>query len=318
MVKKGLFTLIELLVTTAQQNCFSKIKKYTSLRPAGRTSRFFCGCKKSSSHLHIFTQSAFTLIELLVVIAIIAILAALLLPALQNARNRTKITDCTNTLKTIQTEIMNYETDSDDNIMPYHYNGKGPDGAASADPDKFGYWMRLLTANGYWSSGFYNKDSVEIANVITTTATDLPKNFTCALETRSRIDNSGKNPSGKESTFPHAGSPTTWDFGVNVCVRANMDSSNASTKKVVKITAVTIPAKLYSVFDTEGAHGIDGSAKTETSQAIPTRHKYPYANIAFFDGHVEYTRAMWANQSSDKEKRLYWWSKFRDGKKQGI
>ena len=60
------FTLIELLVTTAQQNCFSKIKKYTSLRPAGRTSRFFCGCKKSSSHLHLFTQSAFTLIELLV------------------------------------------------------------------------------------------------------------------------------------------------------------------------------------------------------------------------------------------------------------
>ena len=71
------FTLIELLVTTAQQNCFSKIKKYTSLRPAGRTSRFFCGCKRSSSHLHIFTRSAFTLIELLVVIAIIAILAGI-------------------------------------------------------------------------------------------------------------------------------------------------------------------------------------------------------------------------------------------------
>ncbi len=62
------FTLIELLVTTAQQNCFSKIKNYISLRPTGRTSRFFCECKKSSSHLHTFTQSAFTLIELLVII----------------------------------------------------------------------------------------------------------------------------------------------------------------------------------------------------------------------------------------------------------
>ena len=55
---KKSFTLIELLVTTAQQNCFSKIKKYTSLRPSGRTSRL---TQSSSSHLHIFTQSAFTL-----------------------------------------------------------------------------------------------------------------------------------------------------------------------------------------------------------------------------------------------------------------
>ena len=49
-----------------------KNNKYcTSLRPTGRTSRL---PQASSSHLHIFTQSAFTLIELLVVIAIITIL----------------------------------------------------------------------------------------------------------------------------------------------------------------------------------------------------------------------------------------------------
>ena len=43
------FTLIELLVTTAQQNCFSKIKNNTSLRPSGRTSRL---PEANSSHLH--------------------------------------------------------------------------------------------------------------------------------------------------------------------------------------------------------------------------------------------------------------------------
>ena len=116
--QRSLFTLIELLVTTAQQNCFSKIKKYTSLRPAGRTSRFFCGCKKSSSHLHIFTQSAFTLIELLVVIAIIAILAAMLLPALTQARDKAQGAKCVGVLKELANIDMFYNADYDDYIMP--------------------------------------------------------------------------------------------------------------------------------------------------------------------------------------------------------
>ena len=141
-MKEKHFKLIELLVYYLKKN----YKNCTSLRPTGRTSRFFYECKKSSSHLHIFTQSAFTLIELLVVIAIIAILAAMLLPALQQAREKARSANCMSNLKQMGSGCRTYLDDNKD-FFPLKDYDRG-------DGKKI-YWGRAMAYGKYIAGSMF-------------------------------------------------------------------------------------------------------------------------------------------------------------------
>ena len=121
-------------------------KNNTSLRPTGRTSRL---PQASSSHLHIFTQSAFTLIELLVVIAIIAILAAMLMPALSKARDRGKLSFCSNNIKQLGMGSQQYAMTYNDLFPAYWVSEFYYRGHLSKWSDYGTVWLQSLMAGGF-------------------------------------------------------------------------------------------------------------------------------------------------------------------------
>ena len=280
MLKKH-FTLIELLVTAAQQNCFSKNKNCTSLRPQGRTSRLM---QSSTSHLHtpkaFFTQSAFTLIELLVVIAIIAILAAMLLPALNKARSKAHGASCMSNLKQLSQARQAYSSDNDDMQMPTQ---------AEKDGSSWG-WQRCFYTDNYLK-GLCSRKSKK-----STTVTYAPPICNASMSkvgvsTGSVEIASNHSPKTQYQLWDEAGNVYTKNGGYTRGQHTGGYWRNASYGWTVpgsRVTAYKNPSEKWDFFDGYYFAANDtwwgfGS----TGETLPWGvHGSSGINVAYMDGHV--------------------------------
>lgn len=199
-------------------------------------------------------RAAFTLVELLAVIAIIGVLAGIVIAVLGRVRESANRSTCASNLRQIVTSAMLYGADHGGNFLPPITNASG-----------YQQWM-------------FNRDYMELAGykVTGTTTATLPEYFRCP-------------------TAQAAGSTLGINYGMNITGIGISSTNYKQAGYTPRLKLLSRPAQMIYLIDAldwwvqfSKANNYTGS-EASGNQAPAYRHGGG-ANVAFFDGHVEYLK----------------------------
>ncbi len=230
---------------------------------------------------------AFTLIELLVVISVIALLLAVLMPALGKTRDQARRILCESNLKTIGMGDIMYSQESDGWHVPAYYDDTDP--GESRAP----LWFQNRLFNMLVDlKGRHNEEDQDIFEEYEETMTPQLKDFKCPYDKRT-VENGGLH---LEQGYMVQGS----SYAMNM-MGIRPDGWWAPNKVyALKTDQVVKPAEKIHFMDgqwfvvyREGAEykriwDVYGDRMGPWEWDSASYRHDEGANIAFYDGHVEY------------------------------